>query len=78
VINGAHNFQWKYASNGAVNDGQFHVDDIVIYSSDSGTEAVVFEDDFQARTAGDNLDSSENESSPYHPNSTDVTVMEDE
>lgn len=78
VIDGAFNFQWKYAGNSAVSDGMYHVDDIVIYSSDSGMEAIVFEDDFQGRTAGDNLDSEENEDSPYHPNSTDVTVGEDD
>ena len=74
---GAANFQWKYASNSTVSDGMFHVDDIKIYSSDSGTEVIVFEDDFQGRTVGDNLDSSDNEASPYHPNSTDVTVGEE-
>ncbi len=75
---GAYNFQWKYAGNSAVSDGMFHIDDIVIYSSDSGTETVVFEDDFQGRTVGDNLDSEVNESSPYHPNSADATVGEDQ
>ncbi|OAV43878.1 PKD domain-containing protein [Lewinella sp. 4G2] len=78
VKDGVHNLQWKYAGNSAVNDGVYHVDDIVIYSSDSGTETIVFEDDFQGRTAGDNLDSEENEDSPYHPNSTDVSVGEDQ
>lgn len=75
---GAKNFQWKYNNNGGISDGMFHVDDIVIYSSDSGTETIVFEDDFQGRTAGDNLDSEENEDSPYHPNSADATVGEEE
>ncbi|MDA9774679.1 PKD domain-containing protein [Saprospiraceae bacterium] len=78
VIDGAANFQWKYAGNSAVSDGMFHVDDIVIYSSDSGAEAVVFEDNFQGRVAGDNLDSEVNADSPYHPNSADVTVGEDQ
>jgi PKD repeat protein len=81
---GAANFQWKYNSNSSVNDGVFHVDDIVIYSSDSGTEVVAFEDNFQGYTAGDNLDPVDadgnplNEDSVYHPNSTDVTVGEDQ
>ena len=81
---GAANFQWKYNSNSAVNDGKFHVDDIVIYSSDSGSEVVAFEDDFQGYTAGDNLDpvdadgNATNESSVYHPNSNDVIVGEDQ
>lgn len=77
VKDGAFNFQWKYAGNSAVSDGMFHVDDIVIYSSNSGTETVVFEDDFQGRTVGDNLDSEVDEASPYHPNSADVTVGEE-
>lgn len=77
VKDGAYNFQFKYASNSTISDGMFHVDDIVIYSSDSGTETIVFEDNFQGRTVGDNLDSEINDSSPYHPNSTDVTVGEE-
>lgn len=75
---GAANFQWKYASNSNVSDGMYHVDDIVIYSSDSGSETIVFEDDFQGRTAGDNLDPDENADSPYHENTADATVGEDQ
>ncbi len=81
VIDGAHNFQWKYGSNSSISDGMFHIDDIVIYSSDSGTETIVFEDDFQARTAGENLNPGtdvENPLTPYHPNTTDAVVGEDE
>jgi len=78
TLDGARNFQWKYASNSAISDGLLHVDDIVIYSSDSGSEAVVFEDNFQGRTAGDNLDPDINEASPYHPNTMDATVGEDQ
>ncbi len=81
---GAHNFQWKYAGNSAISDGVYHVDDIVIYSSDSGSEVVFWEDNFQGYTAGDNLDPIDadgnvtNDASPYHQNSTDVTVGEDQ
>ena len=78
VREGARNFQWKYAGNSAINDGEFHVDDIVIYSSDSGSEVIVFEDNFQGRTAGDNLDPDENMDSPYHENSAFATVGEDQ
>ncbi len=78
TIDGAHNFQWKYASNSTVSDGVYHVDDIVIYSSDSGSETVVFEDNFQGRTAGDDLNPEVNLDSPYHENSSDVTVGEDQ
>ncbi len=78
VKDGAANFQWKYASNSTVSDGVFHVDDIVIYSSDSGTETIVFEDDFQGRVAGDDLNPDVNLDSPYHANSSDVSVGEDQ
>ena len=78
VKDGAANFQWKYAGNSAVNDGVYHVDDIVIYSSDSGSETVVFEDNFQGRVAGDDLNPETNLDSPYHENSSDASVGEDE
>ena len=78
VIDGAANFQWKYAGNSAVSDGVYHVDDIVIYSSDSGTETVVFEDNFQGRVAGQDLNPEVNVDSPYHQNSSDATVGEDQ
>ncbi len=78
VKDGAANFQWKYASNSAVSDGVFHVDDIVIYSSDSGSEVVAFEDDFQGRVKDEDLNPDVNLDSPYHVNSTDATVGEDE
>ncbi len=79
TIDGARNFQWKYASNSVVSDGIFHVDDIVIYSIDSGgTETVVFEDNFQGRVAGESLHPDENLDSPYHGNSSDASVGEDE
>lgn len=77
VINGAHNFQWKYNSNSSVNDGVYHVDDIVV-SSDG---VVVFEDNFQGRVAGDDLNPGEDTAAPltpYHVNTVDATVGEDE
>jgi len=78
TIDGAHNFQWKYNSNSSTNDGVYHVDDIVVYSSDSGTETVVFSDDFQGRVAGDDLHPAVNLDSPYHENSSEATVGEDQ
>jgi len=78
TIDGAHNFQWKYNSNSSINDGEYHVDDIVLYSSDSGSEAVVFSDDFQGRVAGEDLNPETNEDSPYHENSSEATVGEDQ
>lgn len=74
VIDGARNFQWKYASNSAVSDGVYHVDDIKVYNDG----VLVFEDDFQGRVAGDDLNPDVNVDSPYHPNSSDATVGEDE
>ena len=84
VIDGARNFQWKYNSTSNTSDGVYHVDDIVIYASNSGSEVIAFEDNFQGYTAGDNLDSADsdgnpiNENSVYHPNSSEVTVGEDQ
>lgn len=78
TIDGAANFQWKYSSNSNLSDGVYHVDDIVIYSSDSGSEAVVFEDNFQGRVAGEDLNPTVTEGSPYHENCSDATVGEDE
>lgn len=78
TIDGAHNFQWKYNSNSSTSDGVYHVDDIVIYSSDSGSETVVFEDDFQGRVKGDDLNPDANSESPYHENTSEATVGEDE
>lgn len=78
TIDGAANFQWKYASNSTVSDGVYHVDDIVIYSTEGGSESVVFEDNFQGRVAGQDLDPEVNLDSPYHVNSTDASVGEDQ
>ena len=78
TIDGAHNFQWKYASNGTISDGVYHVDDIVLYSLDSGTATMVFSDNFQGRVAGDDLNPENNMDSPYHENSADATVGEDQ
>ena len=77
VIDGARNFQWKYASNSTVSDGLFQVDEIQVFSSDSGSEVIVFEDNFQGRVAGDSLDPDDDETSPYHANSSDATVVEE-
>ena len=78
TIDGAHNFQWKYNSNSNVSDGVYHVDDIEVYSSDSGTEIMVFSDDFQGRVLGDDLNPEINLDSPYHENSSEATVGEDD
>jgi len=80
VIDGARNFQWKYSDNSAVNDGVYHVDDIVIKANGE----IVWEDNFQGYTKGDNLDPVDadgnpiNADSPYHANTADATVGEDE
>jgi len=74
TIDGARNFQWKYASNSTVSDGVYHVDDIVVYSDG----VIVFEDNFQGRVAGEDLNPDVNLDSPYHVNSSDATVGEDQ
>ncbi len=78
TIDGAHNFQWKYNSNSSTSDGVYHIDDIMVYSSDSGSEVEVFSDDFQARVKGDDLDPDVDPNSPYHANCSEATVGEDE
>ena len=77
VINGAHNFQWKYNSNSAISDGRYDVDNIVVFSSDSGTEIIVFEDDFEGRIMGEDLRPDFNLNTPYHPNTSDASVGQD-
>ena len=78
TIDGAANFQWKYASNGTISDGEYHVDDIQVWSLDSGSPVLVFEDNFQGRVANDVLDPDVDPDSPYHQNSMDATVGEDQ
>lgn len=78
VLHGARNFQWKYSANSLTSDGEYHVDNIIIYSSDSGTETVIFEDNFEEREVGENLNPSFNANSPYHLNSVDATVGADQ
>ncbi len=77
IVNGVMNFQWKYNSNAATSDGLHDVDNIVVYSSDSGSEIIVFEDDFEGRLNGESLNPDFNSNSPYHFNSSDATVGED-
>jgi len=78
VKDGAANFQWKYAGNSAISDGMYHVDDIVVYSSDSGSEVEIFSDNFQGRVANQSLNPDDNADSPYHVNSADASVGEDQ
>lgn len=74
---GAHILQWKYNANGGTSDFTYNVDDIVVYSSDSGTEVEVFSDDFQGYQAGVNLNPGDNASTVYHVNTIDATVVEE-
>ena len=76
VINGAMNFQWKYTSNSFTSDGVYQIDNIKVYSSDTGTETIVFQDNFEGRLTGENLNPELNPNSPYHINSSDATVAE--
>lgn len=75
---GAHTWQWKYNSNSNTDPGPFQIDDIVIYSSDSGAETEVFSDNFQGWTKGDDLHPDANLDSPYHVNTSEATVGEDD
>jgi hypothetical protein len=77
---GAHNFLWKYNSTSSTSDLIYEVDDIVIYSSDSGAEEVAFSDDFQGYQTGTNLNPGEDELNPttvYHINTSEATVVEE-
>lgn len=78
---GAHTWQWKYNSNSSTSDLTYHVDDIVIYSSDSGSEVEVFSDDFQGYQTGASLHPGDDEANPltvYHVNTSEATVAEAE
>jgi len=77
VLYGARNFQWKYNSNSSTSDGAYHVDNIIVYSSDSGTETVIFEDNFEGREPGENLSPFFNPNSPYTERTSDATVRAD-
>ena len=77
VVNGALNFQWKYNSNTLTSDGLYDIDNIKVFSSDSGSETIKFEDDFEGRIAGEDLNPDINPNSPYHVNSSEVIVGED-
>ncbi len=74
---GAFAFLWKYNSNSSTSDLTYHVDDIVVYSSLSGTEEIVFSDDFQGYQTGTDLDPENNMESVYHPNTSEATVAEE-
>jgi PKD repeat protein len=76
--NGAFNFQWKYNQNSGTDGGTLEIDDIVLYSSDSGSEVIAFSDDFQGYQTGTNLNPGDNEATPYHANTIDATVAEEE
>ena len=75
---GAFNFLWKYNSTSSTSDLTYHVDEIVVYSSLSGTEEIVFSDDFQGYQAGTDLDPDTNMESVYHPNTSEATVVEED
>ncbi|MEQ8546487.1 MAG: PKD domain-containing protein [Cyclobacteriaceae bacterium] len=81
VKDGAHTFQWKYGGNSATDEFHFDVDDIVVYSSDSGSEVEVFSDDFQGYQTGTDLHPGEDEANPatvYHINTSEASVLEEE
>lgn len=69
---------WKYNSNSGSDEGTFEVDDVVLYSSDSGSEVEVFTDDYQGYQEGTDLDPDTNAQSVYHANTSEATVAEEE
>lgn len=77
VLQGALNFQWRYNAISLTSDGFYDIDNIIVFSSDSGTETIVFEDDFEGRINGEDLNPAINMNSPYHVNSSEATVGED-
>lgn len=77
---GVKNLQWKYGSSSAIEEdpaSRLWVDDIKVYSSDSGAEVLVFEDDFQSYDVGFAW-TFDDEPTTYHPNSIDAEVAEEE
>ena len=78
TMDGLFYVSFKYNSNSSTDEGTFEVDNIVVYSSDSGSEEVIFSDDFQGYQAGTDLDLDNNADSPYHGNTSEATVAEED
>lgn len=75
---GIKNFQWKYGASSAIEEDPasvLEVDDIKVYSSDSGSEVLTFEDDFQAYDVGFAW-THDDVPTIYHENSIDAVVVE--
>lgn len=75
---GAGIFMWKYNTNSAIADLYYDIDDILIYSSDSGSEVEVFSDDFQSYQTGTSLNPNLNAESVYFETSFEVEVVEED
>jgi VCBS repeat-containing protein len=86
--NGVRYVQFRVADNDDITRADFRIDELVVYETVDSVESVVFEDDFEAYTAGDSLDSNANDAgdftlqqtpspllpSEYNNNSFSVTV----
>ncbi len=75
--NGIETIQFRLAGGGATASSRFLVDELKVYSSDSGSEVMVFEDDFESYTLGESLDPdgpTPVAGTPYRNNSFEVVV----
>ncbi len=56
IENGVETLQFALAGGSATASSRLLIDNIRIYSSDSGSEVMIFEDDFESYTVGESLD----------------------
>ena len=66
----------KFSSNSGTADTTLSIDDYEVYTDTAGT-VELFSDDFESYQIGTNLDSGENEASPFDKNSFSVVVGND-
>ncbi|MEO1053554.1 MAG: PKD domain-containing protein [Bacteroidota bacterium] len=75
--NGIETIQFRLAGGSATASSRFLIDELKIYSSDSGSEVMIFEDDFEGYTLGESLDPDGPNpvaGTPYRNNSFEVVV----
>lgn len=71
---GVEKVQFRFSDNSrTVPDGNFYVDDFVLYSDAAGTTEV-FSDDFEGYDVGTDLDEDQNASSPYLDDTVEAVV----
>ncbi|MBO1256568.1 VCBS domain-containing protein [Alteromonas sp. 5E99-2] len=84
IFEGLRTLQFRNAGGSAIADSRLLVDNIVLYSSDSGSEVEVFSDDFESYTVGESLDPNDDSGAtiaadtPYHNNSFQAVVVEEQ